>query len=153
MSSSNSNCSENLVLHCFPNSSVTSITDLTKNSSNCISKINTQVNYKLLNSKEIPQGTLNILTTSTINTINPNITSNIKITVIEIFTDENEKEIYSLNYYDELMRNDNGLVIGSHIIYVNLTSVSGNNTYTKLKWEYIAEPTGHPLYRILTFYN
>ena len=152
MSLFNSNCSKNLVLHYFPILSGISITDLTKFSTNCIKKNSTQKNYQLLNSEEIQQGKLELIINTTIFTDKPDISSSIWTTIIEIST-KFEKEIYSFDYYDEFILNDNTQVSHSYIIYVNLTCVSGNNTYTKLKWEFIADSNEQPTYRILTFYK
>ena len=62
-------------------------------------------------------------------------------------------EKYSVLLSSSSVRNSEGKIIASETKFLNLTSVEGKASYSKLRWIFPADKDGIPLTRTLTFYN
>ena len=62
-------------------------------------------------------------------------------------------EKYSVIFPNTSVRNESGFVTNYTERLLNLTSVEGNKSYSKLKWILQADQEGNPITRKLIFYN
>jgi hypothetical protein len=128
-----------------------SITNLTQNSTNCINKELVQKHFKLFNKDNKLKGIFNS-TENRINFTNEPKNNIISSTLVfKIFYKKNI-ETYSVNYVNDFpVPVDNNLFQkNKSVLKLNLFCVSGNNSFSKLKWKFLSK-NGIPLQRILEF--
>ena len=143
---------DNLILYFNPESTKSSITDLTLLSTGAIKRSIGQLENLLYNKEGTSQGTINTLLNICIYESTPNITNTV---LNHCFTINQDTfiEKYSVVTSDTESRDSSGLTNQNTVTFFNLTSVEGNPSYTKLKWILPVDEQGKPLTRTLVFYN
>lgn len=142
----------NLVLYYNPESGKISNTDLTMLSTGALKRNIAQVDYILYNKDGKIMGDVNIVNNICNYESTPNITNTIGTYCISIIMDT-FIEKYSVSNITQETRSSSGQVSQSSTRFLNLTSVEGNQTYTKLKWILPVDEQGKLLTRTLVFYN
>jgi hypothetical protein len=142
----------NLVLYYNPETGKICNTDLNSLSSDALRRNIAQVEYILYDKDEKIVGDVNILNNICNYESTPNVTNTIANICITIIKDTFVEKYSVINITKET-RDSSGQVNQSSIRFLNLTSVEGNQTYTKLKWILPVDEQGKLLTRILVFYN
>lgn len=142
----------NLVLYYNPESGKICNTDLTLLSRGALKRTISQVDYLLYNKDGKYAGNVNIINNSCIYESTPNDTNTIGTYCISIIIDTFIEKYSAIDERDEV-RNSSGQVNQNSIRFLNLTSVEGNQTYTKLKWILPVDEQGKLITRTLVFYN
>ena len=143
---------DNLILYYNPELVKSCSTDLTLLSTGAIKRTIVQNEHLLYNKEGITQGTLNRIINICIYESAPNITNNITSSSFTINKDT-FIEKYSVINSNLDPRDSKGQITLDTIKFLNLTSVEGNPSYTKLKWILPVNEQGTPLTRTLVFYN
>ena len=143
---------DNLILYYNPDEGKICTTDLTLLSTGAIKRSIVQTNYILYNNDGKYNGNVNIINNICIYTSTPNDTNIIGTYCFTINIDTFIEKYSAVDERDEV-RNSSGQVNQNSVRFLNLTSVEGNQTYTKLKWILPVDEQGKPLTRTLVFYN
>ena len=143
---------DNLILYFNPESTKSSITDLTLLSTGAIKRSIGQLENILYNKEGTNQGTINTLFNISTYESTPNI-SNTVLNHCFTINQDTFIEKYSVIGSDNERRDSSGFVNENIVRFYNLTSVEGNASYTKLKWILPVDEQGKPLTRTLVFYN
>ena len=142
----------NLILYYNPDGLKVCNTDLTSLSTGALKRSIGQYDYILYNKEGTPQGNLSIIQNICIYNSTPNNTNAIGNYCISIINDTFIEKYSVLNFTPET-RESSGQVNQNFVRFLNLTSVEGSPSYTKLKWILPVDEQGKLQIRTLIFYN
>jgi len=130
----------------------TSTTNLTPISTNTHKRSITQYDFPLYNGDAKPAGTLEVINNLCVYSNTPDTTNNAGNYYFTI-NNGGYIERYSINLFNTSERDTTGFVVENEIRLLNLTSVGGVATFTKLKWIIPVNDQGVATTRTLVFYN